>query len=163
MLRKHLPAALIEACREKFWPILLAHVNAHRDDPNRGPQRHFLPMPFGPCFHPEFFFDNDVLGIVRGLMDDRIVADQWGCDVPLAGSIHQALHLDYQRPLFAEAPDLPLPIYMLVVSFGLVPITRENALLKSFPALIDCLGRNCLMRWPQNWKYNRSRWTSAMS
>ena len=91
-------------------------------------------MPFEPpCFHPKFFFDNDMLGIVRGAMDDRVVADQWGCDVPLSGSVHQAFHVDYQRPLFAEPPDLELPIYMLVVSFGLVSITRENGPIEIVP------------------------------
>jgi hypothetical protein len=134
VLKQHLPPALIDACRGKFWPILLGYVHTHRDDPNRGPHRHFLPMPFEPpCFHPEFFFNNDVLGIVRGAMDDRVVADQWGCDVPLPGSVHQALHVDYQRPLFADAPDLELPIYMLVVSFGLAPITRENGPIEVVP------------------------------
>src|SRR6266498_3240350 len=87
VLRQRLAPALIDACRHKFWPILLGYIQTHRDDPNRGPHRHFLPMPFEPpCFHPSFFFDNDVLGIVRAAMDDRVVADQWGCDVPLAGS-----------------------------------------------------------------------------
>jgi ectoine hydroxylase-related dioxygenase (phytanoyl-CoA dioxygenase family) len=55
-----------------------------------------------------------------------VVADQWGCDVPLRGSDYQGIHVDYQRPLFAEAPDLSLPAYMLVVSFGLVRITLED-------------------------------------
>jgi hypothetical protein len=32
-------------------------------------------MPFEPpCFVPEFFFDNQVLSIVRSLMDDTAVA-----------------------------------------------------------------------------------------
>src|ERR1700694_5091661 len=81
-------------------------------------------MPFhSPCFAPEFFFDTKVLGSVQAAMDDRVVADQWGCDVPLRGSTHQGVHVDYQRPLFAEAPELLLPSYMLVVSFGLIDIT----------------------------------------
>jgi hypothetical protein len=42
-------------------------------------------------------------------MDDRIVADQWGCDVPLRGSEYQDVHADYQHPLFGEMPGLPLP------------------------------------------------------
>ena len=50
-----------------------------------------------------------MLSIVRGLMDDRIVADQWGCDVPLPGSEYQDVQVDYQRPLFPEPPDLALP------------------------------------------------------
>ena len=59
-------------------------------------------------------------------MDDRIVADQWGCDVPVLGSEYQAWHVDYQRPLFPEEPDLLLPPYAVVVSFGLVRITAER-------------------------------------
>ncbi len=134
VLRQRFARASIEACRDRFWPILLRYIETHRDVPNRGPHRHFLPMPFEPpCFHLKFFFDDEVLGVVRGAMDDRVVADQWGCDAPLSGSVHQNLHIDYRRPLFAEAPGLELPPYMLVVSFGLVPITRENGPIEIVP------------------------------
>jgi hypothetical protein len=127
VLKSHFAQSLIDSCREAFCPILLAYLETHCHESNRGPHRHFLPMPFEPpCFAPEFFFDTGVLSIVRGVMDDRIVADQWGCDVSLRGSDHQGVHVDYQRPLFGEAPDLPLPAYMLVVSFGLVRIAPEH-------------------------------------
>lgn len=96
--------------------------------------RHFLPMPFTPpCFAPEFFFDAEVLCVVRSALGDRVVADQWGCDVPLQGSEYQGVHADYQRPLFEETPDLSLPPYMLVVSFGLVPITLANGPIEIAP------------------------------
>jgi hypothetical protein len=76
VLRQHFSRHWVNACREGFWPILLAYLETHRDTPNRGPHRHFLPMPFtAPCFLPEFFFDHDVLSIVRTAMDDRVVAD----------------------------------------------------------------------------------------
>jgi len=127
VLRTHFCPALIDACSEAFWPILCDYVRQNGGKPNRGPHRHFLPMPFDPpCFAPEIFFDAGVLRIVRGAMDDRIVADQWGCDVPLLGSSHQAPHVDYQHPLFEEAPDLMVPSYMLVVSFGLVSVGLAN-------------------------------------
>ena len=118
---------LLPPAVEAFWPILLAWTEAHRDTPNRGPHRHFLPMPFvPPCFTPEFFFDEMILRIIREAMGDRVVADQWGCDAPLRGSIHQGPHADYQHPLFAETPDMELPIYMLVVSFGLLPVNSAQ-------------------------------------
>jgi hypothetical protein len=72
-------------------------------------------MPWSNCYAPEFFFDSNVLSVVRGVMDDKVVADQWGCDVPLAGSCFQQFHADYQRPLFAERPDLRMPPYMLTM------------------------------------------------
>jgi hypothetical protein len=127
VLRAHFCPALIDACGEAFWPILRDYVRQNAGQPNRGPHRHFLPMPFDPpCFAPEIFFDDGVLRFVRGARVERSVADQWGCDVPLLGSAHQAPHVDYQRPLFEEAPDLMLPSYMLLVSFGLVTIHLAN-------------------------------------
>lgn len=134
VVRGQIPRALIEACRAAFWPVLLDYLDKHRDSPNRGLNRHFLPMPFEPpCYAPEFFFDSGILSIVRGAMDDRIVADQWGCDVPLKGSDYQQFHVDYQRPLFPETPDLPLPTYMLNVSFGLAPVTAANGPMEIAP------------------------------
>jgi len=123
VLSSHFSSPLIDACRVAFWPILLDCLN--NNQPNRGPHRHFVPMPFHPpCFTPEFFFDAMVLDIVRGSMGERFAADQWGCDTPTRGSEYQNLHVDYQRPLFSELPDLFLPPYILIVSFGLVPIAQ---------------------------------------
>jgi hypothetical protein len=134
VLRKHFPAPLIDACREALWPHLLDYLKTQVATPNRGPHRHFMPMPFeSPCFRPEFFFDTGILNIAHGVMDDRIAADQWGCDVPVRGSQNQEAHVDYQRPLFAESPDLLLPIYMLAVSFGLVRITSEHGPIEIAP------------------------------
>jgi ectoine hydroxylase-related dioxygenase (phytanoyl-CoA dioxygenase family) len=134
VLKAHFARSLIDSCREAFWPILLAYLEAHGHEPNRGLNRHFLPMPFEPpCFAPAFFFDAEVLSIVRGAMDDRIVADQWGCDVALPGSDYQGIHADYQRPLFGEEPDLLLPAYMYVVSFGLLGISTEHGAIEIAP------------------------------
>jgi hypothetical protein len=84
-------------------------------------------MPFEPpCFTSEFFLDSKILGIALRLMGDMIVADQWACDAPVNGSQHQGAHVDYQHPLFPEHPDMALPFYMLVVSFGLVDIGLDN-------------------------------------
>jgi len=132
VLRNHFDSYLVHECREAFWPRMLAYIDSAKA--NRGPHRYFLPMPFDPrCFMPQFFFDPDVITIVQGLMGDHIVADQWGCDVPLQGSEYQNFHLDYQRPLFAELPDLILPPYALVVSFGLVQIPRERGPIEIVP------------------------------
>jgi ectoine hydroxylase-related dioxygenase (phytanoyl-CoA dioxygenase family) len=127
VLKAHLPKPAVDACREAFWPIMLDYIQDHRDEANRGPYRHFLPMPFHrPCFAPEFFFDTTILDVIHGAMGSRVVADQWGCDIPLRGSEYQRFHVDYQRPLFEEVPDLSLPPYMLVVSFGLIDIAAEH-------------------------------------
>jgi hypothetical protein len=134
VLRAHLGQSAIQSCRDAFWPILLDYVERNHDKPNRGENRHFLAMPFEPpCFAPQFFFDAGLLSVVHGAMDDRVVADQWGCDVALRGSKHQDFHVDYQRPLFPEPPHLSLPIYMLVVSFGLMKITLQHGPIEITP------------------------------
>src|SRR5215469_6463060 len=90
LLKAHLLKAVVNDCREAFWPILLKYVQDHRDPANRGPHRHFLPMPFQrPCFAPEFFFDTTILDVIRGAMGSRVLADQWGCDIALQGSEFQ--------------------------------------------------------------------------
>jgi hypothetical protein len=68
-------------------------VNAGK--PNRGTHRHFLATPFNPlCFAPEFFFDSEILNIVRRVMDERVVADQSGCDVSAFGSKNRNIQMD---------------------------------------------------------------------
>jgi ectoine hydroxylase-related dioxygenase (phytanoyl-CoA dioxygenase family) len=125
VLRNHFDSHLVHQCREAFWPRMITHME--NVQANRGPHRHFLPMPFDLlCFASQFFFDPDVLAIAKGLMGDRIVADQWSCDVPSLGSEHQEFHVDYQRPLFPELSNLILPPYAIIVSFGLVKIARER-------------------------------------
>jgi hypothetical protein len=127
VLRAQLLKSALDACRRAFWPILLQYIENRQQEPNRGPGRHYLPMPFHrPCFAPEFFFQPSILDVIRGAMDSRVVADQWGCDVPLEGSEYQRFHVDYQRPLFEEAPDLSVPPYILVASFGLDRITAQH-------------------------------------
>ncbi len=134
ILKNHFSHDDINACRNNFWPTLNQYLKQHGNKCNRGTNRHFLPMPFNPpCFTPNFFFNDEVLTIAKHVMDDRIVADQWGCDVPVKGSEYQGIHVDYQRPLFNEIPNLLLPVYMLVVNFGLVKITGENGPIEIAP------------------------------
>jgi hypothetical protein len=134
ILKGHFATSLIDNCRAAFLPILKTYLDNNGHLPNRGTNRYFLPMPFEPpCFAPEFFFDLEILAIVKSIMGDRIIADQWGCDVPLLGSSYQTVHIDYQRPLFHEFPDLKLPTYMLVVSFGLTKIAQEDGAIELAP------------------------------
>jgi len=133
VLHNHYPKPLLRTVHDAFEPILAEHLRTNRDNPNRGPN-HYFPMPFDPpCFAPEFFFDTDVLGMAQSLMDEKIVADQWGCDTPILGSTHQGFHRDYRNPLFPEFPEMKLPPYMLIVSFGLIDITPAHGPIEIAP------------------------------
>lgn len=74
-----------------------------------------------------------MLSIARGVMDDRIIVDPWGCDVPVRGSEYRSIHADYRQPLFGERPYLALPIYALVVRFGRVRTTPNNGPIELAP------------------------------
>ena len=55
--------------KRAFWPTLQTHLRDHGHEPNRGPYRHFLPMPFHrPYFAPEFFFDRTIINVIHGAM-----------------------------------------------------------------------------------------------
>ena len=87
VLKAQLDSSLIDYCRIAFLPILKTYLNNNAHFPNRGTNRHFLPMPFEkPCFTSEFFFNTDILTILKKVLGEKIIADQWGCDVPLYGS-----------------------------------------------------------------------------
>ena len=134
ILKGRFANSLVDNCRLAFLPILQTYLKHNGHLSNRGANRHFIPMPFEPsCFSPEFFFDAEILTVAKNVMGDKIVADQWGCDFPLLGSSYQTMHVDYQRPLFHETPNLELPFYMLVVSFVLTKITQENGALELAP------------------------------
>lgn len=134
VLEAHLPVSVIENCRLAFLPVFQKYLEENRHIPNRGMHRHFLPMPFeSPCFAPDFFFDAAILAIVKKLMGENIIADQWGCDVPVHGSTYQDIHVDYKRPLFPEIPDMVLPPYLVVVSFPLVDVHSENGAIELAP------------------------------
>src|SRR5262249_45932097 len=92
VLKQQFAPHLIAATRDVFWPRLLRYLDVHNNEPNRGPNRHYVPMPFAPpCFNSGYFFDAEILAVVQSLMSDRVVADQWGCDVALQGSDYQGI------------------------------------------------------------------------
>src|SRR4051812_20368741 len=83
ILKEQFATSLIDNCRAAFSPIFKTYLDSNEHLPNRGTKRYYLPMPFEPpCFALEFFFDPEILAIVKRLMGDRIIVDQWGCDVP---------------------------------------------------------------------------------
>ncbi len=136
--------AAIASCQNSFrrplWTIVVKRSGraclptSRVASPNRGAHRHFLPMPSDrPCFAPQFFLGSRCSKYRAHPNGRPIVADQWGYDLPLLGSEYQGWHVDYRRPLFPVAPDLPLPIYMVVVNFGLVPIGQEHGPIEIAP------------------------------
>lgn len=125
VLPEHFSAAKLAAWRESFAPLLEAHIAREGHLQNRGPGRFYVTLPFvAPFAEPEFYEDEDVLAVVRGLVGDDAVMTQLATDTPLLNSDYQDIHRD-TLPLFPET-GRETPPYQLAVNFPLVDVTAEN-------------------------------------
>ncbi len=125
VLREHLDRDALRAWADAFAPLLAAHIATTADDPNRGPQRFYVTLPFAGVFaDPRVVFDPDVLAICARLVGDDMVMCQLATDTPMRGSDMQAVHRD-SPGLFPEW-DRQTPPYQLAVNFALVDVTAEN-------------------------------------
>jgi ectoine hydroxylase-related dioxygenase (phytanoyl-CoA dioxygenase family) len=125
VLRGHFPREKMEAWRAAFAPLLQKHVEREGHRLNRGPGRYYVTLPFAGLFaDPEVYEDDDVLGVVRGLVGEDAALVQLAADTPLRGSDYQDVHRD-APPLFPEW-GRETPPFQLAVNFPLVDVTPEN-------------------------------------
>jgi ectoine hydroxylase-related dioxygenase (phytanoyl-CoA dioxygenase family) len=125
VLRGALPVATVERWNAAFQPLLAAAVERDKDDPNRGPERYYVTLPFQDLWADPEVIDNDaVMAVVEELVGADGVMCQLATDTPLLGSDYQELHRDTQL-LFPES-GVETPPYQLAVNFPLVDVTDEN-------------------------------------
>ena len=125
ILRDLLPLEVIGQCANAFEPILEAHMDEIRDNPNRGPNRHFIKLPFQPPFSNPVLYENEtILSIVDHLLGDDAAIGSYATDTPLQGSVHQEFHGDVTE-LFPDT-ELVTPPYILAFNFPLVDVTEDN-------------------------------------
>jgi ectoine hydroxylase-related dioxygenase (phytanoyl-CoA dioxygenase family) len=115
----------IDAWNRAFQPLLKAGMEADKDDPNRGPGRFYVTLPFHGLWADPQIIDNDaVMAVVAELVGADGVMCQLASDTPVDGSDFQVLHRDTQL-LFPET-GVETPPYQLAVNFPLVDVTDAN-------------------------------------
>jgi hypothetical protein len=125
ILRGAFPVAAIDAWNEAFQPLLRQAMQAEADDPNRGPGRFYVTLPFNGLWADPAIIDNDaVMAVVADLVGADSVMCQLATDTPVRGSDYQGLHRDTQL-LFPET-GAESPPYQLAVNFPLVDVTDAN-------------------------------------
>ena len=125
ILRGLFPVETIDAWSAAFQPLLEAGMAADKDDPNRGPGRFYVTLPFHGLWADPQVIDNDaVMAIVTDLVGADSVMCQLATDTPVVGSDYQVLHRDTQL-LFPET-GVESPPYQLAVNFPLVDVTDAN-------------------------------------
>jgi hypothetical protein len=130
-LRRHFERALLADWRRAFEPLLAANVALEQDNPNRGPQRFYVTLPFAGVFaDPRIHQDPDVLAIVERVAGPDPVMCQLASDTPLKGSDYQHWHAD-TPPLFPETGCNDTPSFQLAVNFPLVDVTDAHGPLET--------------------------------
>lgn len=125
LLKGVFPVETIDAWNDAFQPLLRDAVAREQDDPNRGPNRYYVTLPFHGLWADPQIIDNDaVMAVVGELVGADGVLCQLASDTPLKGSDYQDLHRDTQL-LFPET-GAESPPYQLAVNFPLVDVTLDN-------------------------------------
>jgi hypothetical protein len=131
VLRGHFDPELLRRWRAEFEPLLRANIAQEKDDPNRGPQRFYVTLPFRGIFaDPTIHEDPDVLAIVERVAGPDPVMCQLATDTPLRGSDFQDWHADTPL-LFPETEDNDTPSFQIAVNFPLVDVTDANGPLET--------------------------------
>lgn len=126
ILRNHFPPDAVEACNRAFQPLAEAYLAEHAENPNRGPNRHYIPLPYQPpLYHPAFFDDDGIHAIASGILGADMAIDQFASDTPYNGSVYQDVHADIGA-LFAEEPGHLHPPAMLAMNWPFVDVTPER-------------------------------------
>ena len=125
-LKAHFSKDLIETIAQAFQSIYEASLDTIRTDPNRGPMRHYLQLPFArPFYHSLIHADPVVIAMVKCLLGEDAELVQYATDTPAKGSVFQDWHSDV-RPLFPDDPDCCPPPAVLTVNLPLVDIGPDN-------------------------------------
>lgn len=131
VLPAHFEPALLRRWRAEFQRLLDAHIAHEKDDPNRGPQRFYVTLPFAGTFaDASIHEDPDVLAIVERIVGPDPVMCQLATDTPLKGSDFQDWHAD-TPPLFPETASNDTPSFQLALNFPLVDVTDEHGPLET--------------------------------
>jgi ectoine hydroxylase-related dioxygenase (phytanoyl-CoA dioxygenase family) len=108
----------------RFEPLLQTRIS--HGNPDRGPNRFYVTLPFvEPFADQSYFADPFLLEILDGVVGSDSVMCQLAADVPLKGSDYQTVHRDTEG-LFHELPEyVETPAYQLALNFPLCDILDD--------------------------------------
>ena len=120
------PKDIVETVARAFAPIWDGHLDIIRTDPNRGPMRHYIPLPFDVPFYQSAIHANpDVIAIVKAILGEDMELVRYATDTPIKGSVYQEWHGDV-GVLFPEEPDYIPPPAIITVNFSFVDVNQDN-------------------------------------
>ena len=125
VLKGFIPVESIDQMAEQFTPLLKTRLE--RGNPDRGPNRFYLTLPFVMPFADEnYFADPLLLNILEGIVGSDPVMCQLAVDTPLKGSDYQTIHRDTEGLFFEQPSYIETPAYQLAVNFPLCDIVDDS-------------------------------------
>ena len=68
----------VAAMAEGFAPLYQANLQTIRNDPNRGPMRHYIVVPFAaPLYQSAFHGNPEIFAIVRAILGEDAYCNQY--------------------------------------------------------------------------------------
>ena len=126
IIRQQLNRTAVEEIAKAFWPIYDQHLEEIRTNPNRGPMRHYIQLPFqSPFYQSSIHGDPDIIAVVRLLIGEDAEMVQYASDTPAMGSVTQEWHGDVPQ-LFPEEPEHVPPPAIITVNFPMVDVGEKN-------------------------------------
>ena len=126
VLKQQIPVEAVVTIAQAFEQVYEAHLDQIRTNPNRGPMRHYIQLPFEPPFYQSSIHgDSAIVAIVRRLIGDEAELVQYATDTPAVGSVYQDWHGDVPS-LFPEVPDHVPPPAVITVNFSMVDVREQN-------------------------------------
>lgn len=125
VLEGFLSTEQVDAMATEFEPLLQTRIS--HGNPDRGPSRFYLTLPFTQPFADQSYFaDPFLLEILEGVVGKDPVMCQLAADVPLKGSDYQTVHRDTEG-LFFELPEyVETPAYQLGLNFPLCDVLDDS-------------------------------------
>ena len=126
VLEQHIPVDAVATIARAFEPVYEDHLDEIRTNPNRGPMRHYIQLPFeSPFYQSGIHGDGDIIAIVRRLIGNDAEMVQYATDTPAKGSVYQEWHGDVPS-LFPEEPEHVPPPAIITANFSMVDVHEEN-------------------------------------
>ena len=125
LLKNVIPKEAVAEMAAAFEPVYAENLDTIINDPNRGPMRHYITLPFARPFYQEGYHGNaDLFAIARAILGADTYAMQFASDTPAKGSIYQDWHSDLER-VYDENGKLSAAI-AVAANTSFIDVTPEN-------------------------------------
>ena len=131
VLEDFIPIDTLELIYEAWLPIRDQEIEKQADEPNRGPNRYAILIPFDrPFVDPNIFEHPTLIKLFENVLGEDYICQNYNSNTPFPGSEYQRWHRDI--PLIF--PGLMTPTISVALRIPLVDATEKNGSIEVLPS-----------------------------